>query len=730
MKPMPAMQTVETRAVPDRAATIDPLQRALLDLELERLRLLLARRITWLRSHWRDDTLQPYGAQVISDLAADRLLQGGTPEDELRFRATDPHAVELSAALARIEACIAEQRAAVRERGAAVPIETLAALFALTPFECDVLRLCLAAEIDAAFEPLYAYVQDDVACKFPTAHLAAALFATGAQHAEGVCFDPEAPLRRYQLLVVEPGQGSRASTGARALRLDERIAALLLGSNRLDARVEALVRPLQPAPLAASQRAQVEQLARLIAAEERLQAINFVGPPGCGARAIAQTLGTHFGLNVVELDLARLPVAEPERRPLLRLLERESVLLNLGYYVNATALDWQERNATAVLEDVVERCGAFRVVATRERCPIGTLRVVSLQRPDAQARRELWQTSLGESAPALAASLDALAQQFELDPEAVLQSVQSARLRAQGGEAQASVLQMRDLWRAARDEAGRPLAELAQRIDPCNGWADLVLPEDALAQMREIAAQVAQRARVYDAWGFGAKLTRGRGIAALFAGPSGTGKTLAAEVLARELDLDLYRIDLSGVVSKYIGETEKNLRRVFDAAEASGSILFFDEADALFGKRSEVRDSHDRYANIEINYLLQRMEDYRGLAILATNLKSHLDAAFLRRLRFVVDLPFPDAELRRRLWQAVFPPDAPCEALDYQALARLDLAGGNIRTVALNAAFAAAAEGTPIGMRHVLQAARREYQKLDKLLAGTTLAPQVAGGRR
>jgi SpoVK/Ycf46/Vps4 family AAA+-type ATPase len=221
---------------------------------------------------------------------------------------------------------------------------------------------------------------------------------------------------------------------------------------------------------------------------------------------------------------------------------------------------------------------------------------------------------------------------------------------------------------------------------------------------------------VYESWGFGARLPRGRGISALFSGPSGTGKTMAAEVLAKHLKIDLYRIDLAGVVSKYIGETEKNLRNVFEAAEQTGAILFFDEADALFGKRSEVKDSHDRYANIEVNYLLQRMEDYRGLAILCTNRRAALDRAFLRRLRFVVEFPFPDWSHRRLIWQKVFPSEAPVGALDFEALSRMEISGGNIRNVALNAAFLAAGEKSQIGMDHVLHAARREYAKIDKLL--------------
>jgi SpoVK/Ycf46/Vps4 family AAA+-type ATPase len=234
--------------------------------------------------------------------------------------------------------------------------------------------------------------------------------------------------------------------------------------------------------------------------------------------------------------------------------------------------------------------------------------------------------------------------------------------------------------------------------------------------LRQIVAQVRQRSKVHEAWGFAGQYSRGLGITALFAGASGTGKTMAAEVVAAALDLDLYQIDLATVVSKYIGETEKNLRRVFDAATDSGAVLLFDEADALFGKRMEVKDGHDRYANLEVSYLLQRMESYRGLAILTTNMKHALDPAFLRRIPFIVDFPFPDAGHRTRIWQTVFPAETPTEGLDYQKLGRLNVPGGIIRNIALHAAYLAADEDTPVRMEHLLRAARVEYAKLDRPL--------------
>jgi SpoVK/Ycf46/Vps4 family AAA+-type ATPase len=256
-------------------------------------------------------------------------------------------------------------------------------------------------------------------------------------------------------------------------------------------------------------------------------------------------------------------------------------------------------------------------------------------------------------------------------------------------------------------------------MEPVATWEDLVLPDSQKKILKEITIQVLQRTKVYNEWGFAAKSSRGLGISALFTGESGTGKTMAAEVLANALQLDLYRIDLSQVVNKYIGETEKNLKQIFDAAEDGGGILLFDEADALFGKRSDVKDSHDRYSNIEVSYLLQRMEVYRGLAILTTNMKSALDNAFLRRIRFIVQFPFPGLAQRAEIWQRVFPIHTPINDLDMEKLAQLNITGGNIRNIALNAAFLAAGEQQPVSMCHISRAAKGEYNKLEKTLSSS-----------
>jgi SpoVK/Ycf46/Vps4 family AAA+-type ATPase len=337
-----------------------------------------------------------------------------------------------------------------------------------------------------------------------------------------------------------------------------------------------------------------------------------------------------------------------------------------------------------------------------------------LHEPGRAEQKRLWRAALGTTGDALNGALDSISAQFRFSAQAIGTAAQGVRERIDAGQSACDAL-----WAACRASGRGKLDELARRIPRGARWDDLVLPEPQLATLRQIAAQVRNRLRVYDDWGFGRGSTRGLGVAALFSGESGTGKTLAAEVLASELNLDLYRIDLSSVVSKYIGETEKNLRRVFDAAEGGGAVLLFDEADALFGKRSEVKDSHDRYANIEVSYLLQRMETYRGLAILTTNLKSALDTAFQRRLRFIVHFPFPDAQQREAIWLRSFPASAPTADLDFLKLARLHIAGGGIRNVALNAAFLAADDDAPLAMRHLLHAAHIESAKLERPLSDT-----------
>jgi hypothetical protein len=585
----------------------------------------------------------------------------------------------------------------------------LARRFSLSDFERDVLLLCAAAEFDPRFAALCARAQDDPARPYPTFALALALLDEPAWDV----LSPERPLRYWRL--VEIFQPGAQPLTACALRADERVVSYLKGLNYLDDRLTPLLLPLDVSPgpeeLAASQEAVVDAVARHLEhaqADRRLPVVQLVGPDGPSKQLVAAGTAARLGLNLFRLPAQLLLGQAGELDTLARLWQRETMLLPLALYLDADEGDRPAGDGAGGLLNVfLARTAGVVFLSTAETRPAPGRPAVTLHvvKPTPAEQQAAWADALG---PVAGEAPPRLAGQFNFGLATIRQIARATVETAADGP-------LADrLWDACLLHASPPLEALAQRLEPNATWHDLVLPAPEMAALRLIAGQVGRRATVYDAWGFRRKTNRGLGISALFAGESGTGKTLAAEVLAHELRLRLYRIDLSAVVSKYIGETEKNLRRLFDAAEDGGAILFFDEADALFGKRSEVKDSHDRYANIEVNYLLQRMEAYRGLAVLATNIKGALDPAFLRRLRFLVTFPFPGPAERRLIWQRAFPDATPREGLDLDRLARLNLTGGGIHNVALNAAFLAAQAGTPVTMPLVLEAARVEFRKLER----------------
>jgi hypothetical protein len=426
---------------------------------------------------------------------------------------------------------------------------------------------------------------------------------------------------------------------------------------------------------------------------------------------IAGEVAAATGLHLYRLPAALLPSQPADIETFARLWQRESLLLPLALYVDtlAAGTDVAAGGSASPVTQVLDRLVGPTFLAVRESWSEfrRTAFTIDVVKPTPAEQAATWSSALGL---AKADSPTRLAGQFDLGFNAIKQIANDALADSAGN---AASLQDR-LWDGCLAITRPQLDMLARRIPTVATWNDIVLPDAERLLLQQIAGQVAQRSKVYETWGFGEKMSRGLGMSVLFSGESGTGKTLAAEVLAHELRMNLYRIDLAAVVSKYIGETEKNLRRLFDAAESGGTILFFDEADALFGRRSEVKDSHDRYANIEINYLLQRMEAYRGLAILATNMKSALDTAFLRRLRFIVRFLFPGVAERQTMWRQVFPADVPRAALDYERLARLNITGGHIHNIALNASFLAAGAGTPVTMPLILDAARSEFRKIER----------------
>ncbi|MGB3838084.1 MAG: ATP-binding protein [Rhodanobacter sp.] len=617
--------------------------------------------------------------------------------------ATQPIVAALADADAAVAAAATPSGAGSEGANHTPALVVLADRLGLSAFERDLLLLCVGMELDTRFPALCAQAQHDPAKPYPTFALAFAVLDAPSWDA----LSPQRPLRYWRLLEIHQ-PGAQPLIGA-ALAADERVVNFVKGMNYLDDRLTPLLTALPPATLPPSQQAIADQLLdslHHVPPGEPLPVVQLLGSDSVSKQAIAQTIAAAFGAQAYRLSAELLPAAVGEQETLLRLWQRESQLLPLALYLDAGELEGAETAATAVRRFLARSSGLVFVDA-REPWPAVQALSVDVAKPAAVEQRSLWQRLLGDAA---GAQPQRLAGHFDFNLGKIEQIAHGALAATE--DKPAALAQA--LWQSALAHTRPALDRLAQRIEPKAGWDDLKLPENEQALLRQIADQVAGRSTVYDDWGFRARMNRGLSISVLFTGESGTGKTMAAEVLARELGLSLYRIDLSAVVSKYIGETEKNLRKLFDAAEGGGAILFFDEADALFGKRSEVKDSHDRYANIEVNYLLQRLESFGGLAILATNMKGALDGAFLRRLRFVVHFPFPGAAERRAIWASVFPAQAAVGALDFDRLARLPLTGGSIQGIALNAAFMAAKAGVEIGMPLLLDAVRGEYRKLDK----------------
>jgi hypothetical protein len=613
----------------------------------------------------------------------------------------------LVAEFARLKAQLAGEdtapaRAAIAEARAELPspaaIDELSAAFGLSPFERDVLLLCAGIEMNGDLAVRCASA-DGHGRPFVTFALALARLAGPHWSA----LTPVGPLRLWRLLDVKD---ESALTTSR-LSVDERVLHYLAGVNYLDPRLRPLLRArTPPTAMADSHRHIVESLLQTFqAGEGATTVVQLVGDDRASQEDVATLTAARLGLQLLTLRAADIPSSIHEADALSALWHREAALLSSAILVTVE----QDDACVIAAARWVEHAGGIVFVAAPRTLALDRLdRRFSINRPGPAEQKELWRHVLGGAAPPNGA-IDGVAQQFRLSTGDILRT---ARALLPAGDA-APVLET-TLWHACRAAARGGLDALAQRLDPVATWSQLILPDAQIAVLRQIATHVRQRLVVYDDWGFAGASGRGLGITALFAGESGTGKTMAAEVLANELSLDLYRIDLSATVSKYIGETEKNLRRLFDAAEHSGAILLFDEADALFGRRSEIKDSHDRYANIEVSYLLQRMETYRGLAILTTNQEAALDPAFQRRLRFVVQFPFPDPAQRERIWRGIFPAATPLEDVDPVRLARLNVAGGSIRNIALHAAFLAAETRTPLGMGHLLRAARSEATKRDR----------------
>ncbi|MFZ0420279.1 MAG: ATP-binding protein [Candidatus Sulfotelmatobacter sp.] len=578
-------------------------------------------------------------------------------------------------------------------------IDEISNVFNLSTFERELLLLCAGVEMESALAQRCAEL---VGRQRGCVTFALAMAVLAEPHWSALA--PSSPLRRYRLIEMEAGHGLTAAP----LRIDERILHYLAGVNRIDQRLAGLLHPKPTPEWMADEHWHLakEMIASLESEFAQAAALHLCGDNPSGQESIAALIAQRAGRQLFVLRMEDTPASGAEMEQFLALWTREMRLLPAFLL-----LQWESESPNAAARQLAEKLPGPLLIASREALHLH--RVVEQYEVNKAAptgQKKLWEIALGPSAEALGEVVDQVADQFRLSAETIVAVGTSVVARAQSDHERAA----ERLWNACRSVARPRLETLAERIVPVAGWDDLILPDLQKGMLQQLAAQARYRMMVYERWGFAARGRRGLGLSALFSGPSGTGKTLAAEVLAADLRLDMYRIDLSAVVSKYIGETEKKLRQVFDAAETGGVLLLFDEADAIFGKRAEVKDSHDRYANIEVGYLLQRMESFQGIAILTTNVKSSLDHAFQRRLRFTVDFPFPDAGQREAIWARAFPPQTPTKELEPARLARLNMCGGNIRNIALNAAFFAAQAGAPVRMTHILQATQLEAAKVER----------------
>ncbi len=615
----------------------------------------------------------------------------------------------------------------------------LATAFGLDQTALDIFLLCSAAAFATRYERIYGYLQDNVTRRRPTVRLLLQLLGEPGidQYALAPYLQADAPLLQHRLLeLITEAPPANVYWINQTLQVDEGVVAWLRGVYQPPVELQGQVTLTTPV---------VGETERLLAREtlQRIQAaadlppvqedgfaapmIVFYGIDQVAQAAVAQGVASAVGQPLLTVNLARVIGESCPARRAVQLALREARLTGATLLLTGwdNCLDEEKRVDATLLADLADHPGLLLLAGRQRWQSGGTLHRhilwYELAAPDYAQRCRLWAhwvagVTTGDKATAVTPeTLAHLAGQFALTSGQIQEAVALAHDQVQQA---GRTLTDADLFAAARACSQTRLDTLATKIEPRYGWADLILPPDQIAMLHELVNTVRGRDQVLDGWGLGQKLAASRGVSALFAGPPGTGKTMAAEVIAGALGYDLYKIDLATVVSKYIGETEKNLERIFSEATSSNAILFFDEADALFGKRSEVKEAHDRYANIEISYLLQRMERYDGVAILASNLRGHLDEAFTRRLHFIVAFPFPQKGERYRIWQALFPPGVPrAEDLDgeFKRLAeRFELTGANIRNVIYSAAHLAAGNGQVVTKEHLRHGVKRELQKMGK----------------
>jgi len=713
--------------------------------EISRIELKIRLKLAGLRSVNGHNNDEQFRGLYVSEDEVDSILGtdlNGTDSETLRSQQSD--VVELTNSILQLEKDIASRKLESLRRGIKLRLDKLQKLFQLSDFDIDTLLLAALPEIDLKYQRIFAYMQDDITQKNPTVNLV--LEVLSKSFSENLkmrnAFSTNAPLIKHQFIQLHDGRSSvPASLLSKSIKIDERILQYLLEKDEIDSRLQSfsqLVRPeIRLDEIILPDEAK-DLIAMLIAQRPQSLVCHLHGESGSGKKSTAEAICSELGIPMLYIDLNRMLLKEAAVETLFPLILREGMVQNAALYIDSydilmTGDNGNKLNADDLLSGLKKYPQLVFVASNKEWRPKETWQdssfiSIELPIPSYALRQKLWEKYWDKNTPLEKdVDLNNFASKFRLTGGQIRNVAINARNMARMREPGHQIVTAQDLSLFCRNESREVLHELARKIQPKYSWQDIVLPPDLFEQLQEIYNYIKQYYKVYSDWGFEKKLTLGKGLNALFSGPSGTGKTMAAEIIAHELQLDLYKIDLSTVVSKYIGETEKNLSLIFKEGQASNAILFFDEADAIFGKRSEVKDAHDRYANIEIAYLLQKMDEYEGMVVLATNLRKNIDEAFSRRMHFTLEFPIPDEDDRKRIWQNIFPAEAPLDTdIDFNFLSRqFQITGGNIKNIALGAAFLAAQNGNEINMNNIIKAIKREYQKMGKLCTENEFARYI-----
>ncbi|MCC7577327.1 MAG: ATP-binding protein [Methanomethylovorans sp.] len=631
------------------------------------------------------------------------------------------------------------------KQGTQLRLRKLIELFSLDPFEIDVLLIGLAPELDLKYEKIYSYLQNDVTRKRPGIDLVMNLLCPTmeAKLRSRTYFSPASSLLKNDLIhLTGDRQNGQLPLISSFIKVDERIIGFLLGSDQPDRKVRRSSHLVNPESsfddliLPADLKGRLKDMITWHVQNSSPLKFLFTGANGSGKMSAAKAACRIAGMDMLVVDTKSLfKDTSSQSSETAALILREALLQNSALYLENFDVLFEDQGSLAFRESEIQIRYLIQVLMAFPNwlflagtkpleCSEGLKEELinngfihfSFPLPSYPLRKQVWENALEGYNVAVNVDTSILANKFQLSGGRIKDAVFTAHTFAKLKDPSDPILSMEDLYEGCRLQSNQKISSLAIKIDPHYTWKDIVLPKDTKSQLKEVCGFIRHRGKVYSDWGFEKKLSLGKGLNVLFSGPSGTGKTMAAEIVANAVDLDLYKIDLSNVVSKYIGETEKNLEKIFNEAQTSNAILFFDEADALFGKRSEVKDAHDRYANIEIAYLLQKMEEHVGTAILASNFRKNIDDAFLRRLHFTIEFPLPDDISREMIWRGTFPAETPLgDDVDFAFLSKFKFTGGNIKNIALAAAFLAAGSSGIVGMEHLIKATKRELQKIGKL---------------